>query len=376
MPTNVKRDYYEVLGISRTATEAEIKSSYRKMALQYHPDRNPNNPEAEEKFKEASEAYSVLCDAEKRAAYDRFGHAGVGTTNGGPGGFNPFSGDFSDVFGDIFSEMFGVGPSSGQRRSRAQRGGDLRADLTLEFEEAVFGKKTEIKFRRQEACETCHGSGITPGKTAVQCSTCGGRGQLRFQQGFFTVSRTCHHCSGAGQVISDPCRSCHGQGRVLRDHAKQINVPAGVEDGTRIRYQEEGEAGLNGGPPGDLYIVLHVKEHEFFDRQGNDLHCMVPISFPQAALGTELSIPTLEGEHMVKIPAGTQSGDEITVKGKGVPVLQGRGRGDLVLTVVVQTPTKLSKRQRELLEELASSTQVENKLKSRSLFSKVKEMFE
>jgi molecular chaperone DnaJ len=375
LPTNVKRDYYEVLGISRTASEMEIKSAYRKLALQYHPDRNPNNPDAEDKFKEASEAYSVLCDAEKRAAYDRFGHAGVGAA--GAGGFNPFaSGDFSDIFGDIFSDLFGMGPSTGQRRSRAQRGADLRADLTLEFQEAVFGRKSEIKFRRQERCDTCRGSGITPGKSATTCSACGGRGQLRYQQGFFTVSRTCHHCSGTGQVVSDPCRTCHGQGRMMREHTKEINVPAGVEDGTRIRYQEEGEAGLNGGPSGDLYVVLHVKEHEFFEREGTNLHCAIPISFPQAALGTELTIPTLEGEHKLKVPAGTQSGDELAIKGRGVPVLQGRGRGDLIVTMIVQTPTKLNKRQRELLEELAGTTHVENKPAARTLFSKVKEMFE
>ncbi len=371
----MKRDYYEVLGISRSASDTEIKSAYRKLALQYHPDRNPNNPDAEEKFKEASEAYSILCDADKRAAYDRFGHAGVGAA-AGAGGFNPFASDFSDIFGDIFGEMFGVGPSTGQRRTRAQRGADLRADLTLTFEEAVFGKKTEIRFRKYEQCETCHGSGITPGKTATTCSACQGRGQLRYQQGFFTVARTCHHCSGTGQVISDPCRACQGQGRTLRELTKEINVPAGVEDGTRIRYQDEGEAGINGGPAGDLYVVLSVKNHEFFGREGTNLHCMIPISFPQAALGAELSIPTLEGDHTLKVPAGTQSGDELRLRGKGVPVLQGRGRGDIVVTIVVHTPTKLTKRQKELLDELAGSIHVENRPKARGLFSKVKEMFE
>jgi molecular chaperone DnaJ len=375
LPTKVKRDYYEILGIRRTASDTEIKSAYRRLAMQYHPDRNPDNPDAEEKFKEASEAYSILCDADKRATYDRFGHAGVGAA-AGAGGFNPFASDFSDIFGDIFSEMFGVGPSTGQRRTRAQRGADLRADLTLEFEEAVFGKKTEIRFRRYEQCETCRGSGITPGKTATTCSACHGRGQLRYQQGFFTVARTCHHCSGTGQVIFDPCRACQGQGRTLREHTKEINVPAGVEDSTRIRYQDEGEAGINGGPAGDLYVVLNVKNHEFFEREGTNLHCVIPISFPQAALGAELPIPTLEGNHTLKVPAGTQSGDELRLKGKGVPVLQGRGRGDIVVTMVVHTPTRLTKRQKELLDELAGSIHVENRPKARGLFSKVKEMFE
>jgi molecular chaperone DnaJ len=363
-----------VLGVTRTASEQEIKSAYRKLAMQYHPDRNPGNPGAEEKFKEASEAYAVLADADKRAAYDRFGHAGVGAGSGGFG-FDPsIFQDFSDIFGDLFGfgEFFGGGA---RRRSRAQRGADLRHDLTLEFEEAVFGVKTQIKYRRQEACDACHGSGGAGGKPPVNCSTCAGRGQVRYQQGFFSVARTCPACQGAGTVISDPCLKCKGQGRVARERMQEVKVPAGVENGTRIRFSELGDAGVYGGPPGDLYIVLRVKEHPFFERSGNDLHCVVPISFSQAALGAELPVPMLDGQHVLKVPEGTQSGREFRMRGKGVPVLNGHGKGDLVITVTVQTPTRLSKRERELLQELGTFRAVENKPERPTLFSKVKDIF-
>jgi molecular chaperone DnaJ len=344
--------------------------------MQYHPDRNPGNPEAEDKFKEASEAYSVLMDSEKRARYDQYGHAGLGG-NGGFGGFDPSSfTDLSDVFGDLFSDFFGVnvGNSRGGR-SRAQKGGDARADLTLTFEEAAFGKKTEIKARRYETCEQCKGSGAAPGKGAVTCSTCGGRGQVRYQQSFFSVARTCPTCGGVGRMIADPCSKCKGEGRQAKERTIDVTVPPGVEDGTRMRYQEQGDAGLNGGPAGDLYVVLHVKPHAFFEREGKDLFCSVPLSFSQAALGTEINIPTLEGDYKLKIPEGTQSGTVLRVRNKGVPSIRGGGKGDLHVTIRVQTPTKLNKHQRELLAELAGTSVVENKPEPRSLFEKVKEIF-
>ncbi len=378
LASNGKRDYYEVLGVSRTATEQEIKSAYRKLALQYHPDRNPE-PGAEEKFKEATEAYSVLCDSAKRVQYDRFGHAGVGAGGFGGAGFDPtifqdFA-DLSDVFGSIFGfgDIFGGGQS--RRRSRAQRGADLREDLTLDFEEAVFGTSCNVTLQRHEACEQCNGSGMAPGKSPVTCRTCGGRGQIRYQQGFFSIARACSACGGTGSIISDPCDKCHGQGRAPRERTIEVKVPAGVEDGTRIRYAGQGEAGAQGGPPGDLYVVLHVNEHAFFERDGRNLHCVVPVSFPQAAMGTELQVSTLEGMHTLKIPEGTQSGTEFRLRGKGVPSLNGHGRGDLFVEIRVQTPSKLNKRQRELLQELGTITKVENKPERRTLFSKVKDIF-
>ncbi len=364
-----------MLGVSRSASEPEIKSAYRKLALQYHPDRNAD-PAAEERFKECTEAYSVLIDANKRAQYDRFGHAGVGA--GGFGGFDPSIfqdfGDLSDIFGSIFGfgDIFGT---QTRRRSRAQRGPDLREDMTLTFEEGVFGITTEVTVRRHEPCEACKGTGVAQGKSPQTCRTCGGRGQVRYQQGFFSIARTCSACNGTGQVITDPCSTCRGEGRQLRERTLEVKVPAGVEDGTRIRYAGQGEAGVQGGPPGDLYIVLHVKEHKFFEREGRDLHCVVPISFPQAALGADIEVPTLEGMHTLKIPDGTQSGTEFRLRGKGVPSLNGHGRGDLFVEVRVQTPAKLNKRQRELLQELGLLMPVENKPERRTLFSKVKDIF-
>ncbi|HVO79205.1 MAG TPA: molecular chaperone DnaJ [Terriglobales bacterium] len=374
MTTNGKRDYYEVLGVARGASEQEIKSAYRKLALQYHPDRNPNNPDAEEKFKECSEAYAVLADGEKRAAYDRYGHAGVSGV-GATAGFDPaIFQDFSDLFGDFFGfgEMFGGGS---RRRSRAQRGPDLREDITLDFEEAVFGTEAKVTVRRHEACEECRGSGAAAGKAPVTCRSCAGRGQVRYQQGFFSIARTCPTCQGTGSVITDPCPKCKGEGRVLRQRTIDAKVPAGVEDGTRIRFAGLGEAGTFGGPAGDLYVVLHVKEHSFFEREGNDLYCVVPISFTQAALGTEIIVPTLEGEHTLKIPEGTQSGTTLRIRNKGVPVLNGHGKGDLFVEVRVQTPSKLTKRQRELLQELDGITHVENKPQRRTLLGKMKDIF-
>jgi molecular chaperone DnaJ len=378
----MKRDYYEVLSVERTASEGEIKTAYRKLAMQYHPDRNPNNPSAEEKFKECSEAYAVLSDAEKRAAYDRFGHQAVS----GAGGGNPFAGgspfgagfqqgDLGDIFGDLFGEMFNMGGQRSGRASRAQRGRDLKFDMTLSFEEAVFGVEREIKIKRMEVCETCNGSGSEGAKQPETCQQCGGRGQIRTQQGFFSVARTCPVCSGTGQVIRNPCKTCHGDTRVQKEHTVAVKVPAGVESETRIRYSGEGDAGRFGGPGGDLYIVLTVKPHAFFERDGDDLHCVMPISFPQAALGTELEIETLEGVESLKVPEGTQSGREFRLRGKGVPHLNAHGKGDLVVEVRVETPSKLSKQQKELLRQLSETMTVSNEPQSRGLFDKVKEMF-
>ena len=365
----MKRDYYEVLSVSRTCTEQELKSAYRKLAMQYHPDRNPGDKSAEEKFKEASEAYSILSDAGKRAQYDRFGHAAVG---GGGVGFDASSfQDLSEIFGDLFGfgDAFGGGS---RRRSRAQRGSDLRADITITLKDAVFGKHIEIPVRKSETCDSCHGTGGANGKEPITCSACGGRGQLRYQQGFFSVARTCGTCGGTGQVVTDPCKTCRGQGRVLREHQMQVEIPPGVEDGTRIRYQGEGEAGVFGGPAGDLYVVLAIEEDSFYARDGNNLHCMVSISFPQAALGTEVTVPTFEGDYKLKIPAGAQSGQQIPIRNKGIPVLRGRGRGDLIVHVEVQIPRKLSARQRELLEELSAITEVDDKHDKRTFFERMK----
>jgi molecular chaperone DnaJ len=374
LTSNGKRDYYEVLGVARGANEQEIKSAYRKLALQFHPDRNPNNPDAEEKFKEASEAYAVLADGEKRALYDRFGHAGVGSAGGGAGFDATIFQDFGDIFGDFFGfgDIFGGGS---RRRSRTQRGADLREDVSLEFEEAVFGTETKVTVRRHETCEDCRGSGAAAGKAPVTCRSCGGRGQVRYQQGFFSIARTCPTCQGTGSVITDPCPKCKGEGRLLRQRTVDAKIPAGVEDGTRIRFTGLGEGGLHGGPPGDLYVVLHVKEHLFFEREGNNLHCVIPVSFTQAALGSEIRVPTLEGEYALKVPEGTQSGTTLRIRGKGVPVLNGHGKGDLFVEVRVQTPGKVNKRQRELLQELEGITQVENKPQRRTLLGKVKDIF-
>ena len=374
--TEVKADFYEVLGVSREASDQELKTSYRKLAMQFHPDRNPDNPEAEEKFKACSEAYQVLSDPEKRAAYDRYGHAAF--QGGAPGaGGNPFAGagfqgDLGDIFGDLFGEMFGGG---GRRGSRVQRGHDLRYDLTIEFEEAVFGIEKEISIRRMEACEDCRGTGAANGKAPTTCTQCGGRGQVRFQQGFFSVARTCSRCNGTGTIISDPCTGCRGEGLQPKKHSILVKVPAGVEQDTRIRYQGEGEAGRFGGPAGDLYVILNVKPHKFFERDGDDLHCVMPISFPQAALGTELEIETLEGAATIKIPEGTQSGRQFRLRSKGVPHLNDHGKGDLIVEIRVATPQKLNKHQKELLRQLGETMQVENVPTSRGLFEKVKDIF-
>ena len=373
----MKMDYYEILQVERTASDAELKAAYRKLAMQHHPDRNPNNPDAEEKFKACSEAYQVLSDPDKRAAYDRYGHAGVGAG----GGSNPFAGggpfaqgDLGDIFGDLFGEMFNMGSRTG-RASRAQRGRDLKFDLRLEFEEAVFGIEREITIRRAEACADCSGTGSEGGRQPETCQQCGGRGQIRTQQGFFSVARTCPVCSGTGSVVRHPCKTCRGDGRMQREHKILVKVPAGVENETRIRYGGEGDAGRWGGPSGDLYVVLEVRAHKFFERDGDDLHCVMPISFPQAALGTELEIETLHGPEMLKVPEGTQSGKEFRLRGKGVPHLNAHGRGDLIVEVRVQTPAKMTKQQKELMRQLSESLKVDNVPQSRGIFDKVKEIF-
>jgi molecular chaperone DnaJ len=368
----IKVDYYEVLGVSRGASDQELKAAYRKLAMQYHPDRNPGNAQAEDRFKQCSEAYQVLADPEKRAAYDRYGHAGV-SGGGFSGNGNPFA-DMPDL-GDIFGDLFGFNVGGGRKASRVQKGRDVRFDVTVEFDEAVFGKEMEVSIRRMEACPDCRGTGAADGRGASACQQCHGHGQVRYQQGFFSIARTCNVCGGTGSVISDPCRSCRGDGRIEREHTIHVNIPAGVEEGTRIRYQGEGDAGRFGGPSGDLYIVLSVKPHQFFERDGNDLHCVLPISYPQATLGAEVQIPTLEGETIVKIPEGTQSGKEFRLRGKGVPYLNERGRGDLVVQVAVQTPRKLTRIQKELLRQFGDTLTVENTPTSRHLFDKVKEMF-
>ncbi len=368
-----KADYYEVLGVSREASDQELKSAYRKLALQYHPDRNPGNHAAEEKFREASEAYQVLSDADKRAAYDRFGHAGV--SGGGPGGFGGFSGavDLGDIFGDLFGEMFNMG---GQQRSGRQvRGDDLRFDLAIDFEEAIFGTEKEIKIRRLEACETCKATGSVSGRGPSVCPQCHGRGQIRYQQGFFSVARTCSACAGRGSIISDPCQVCRGETRLTKEIKLTVKVPPGVEEGTRIRYTGEGDVGRGGAQSGDLYVVLSIRRHDFFEREGQNLHCVIPISFPQAALGAEIEIPGVDGAVMLKIPEGTQSGKELRIRGKGVPYLNEKGRGDLIVKVVVQIPKKLSRVQRELIAELGNSMTVENKPTSPGLLDKMKDLF-
>jgi molecular chaperone DnaJ len=370
-----KADYYEVLGVSRDASDQELKSAYRKQAMKFHPDRNPGDRGAEEKFKQASEAYQVLSDADKRAAYDRYGHAGVGSQGFG-GGAGPFAGgvDIGDIFGDLFGEMFSMG-GSGQRASRQQRGDDLRFDMAINFEDAFFGTETEVKLRRLEACGTCRGTGSTSGRGPIVCGTCQGRGQLRYQQGFFSVARTCAACSGTGTLISDPCTTCRGETRVTSEIKLKVKVPAGVEDGTRIRYGGEGDAGRGGGPKGDLYIVLSVRAHDFFERHGYDLHCVIPISFPQAAMGAEFEIPGIDGPVAIKVPEGTQSGREIRVRGRGVPFLNERGNGDLIVKVVVQIPKKLSRAQRELVAKLAETMSVDNKPTAPGLIEKMKDLF-
>jgi molecular chaperone DnaJ len=370
-----KRDYYEVLGISRTATEQEIKSAYRRLALQHHPDKNPNDTQAEDRFKEAAEAYSILSDGEQRKRYDRFGHSGVSSGAGAAWGAPGFSG-LEDILGDLFGfgDVFGTGGGrGGGRRTAAQRGADLRYDLEISLEDAANGLTAPLRIPKLETCSACEGAGAAPGTKAETCQTCAGAGQVRYQQGFFSVARTCGACRGAGRVIKTPCAECKGAGRVENERTMEVKIPAGVETGSRLRIQGEGEAGLHGGPAGDLYVVIHTSEHERFERQGSNLYSSMPITFGQAALGAEIEVPTLDGEQGLKVPAGTQTGTVFRVKGKGMPVLGGRGRGDLYVAVTVVTPTTLTREQRKLLEQLA---QVETKdLEDKGLVDKVRDIF-
>lgn len=372
-----KRDYYEVLEINRNASDGEIKSAYRKLAIKYHPDKNPGDKEAEEKFKEAAEAYSVLSDKNNRARYDRYGHQGVGTSaaSAGAGGF-PGGGGFPG-FEDILSDLFGFNDIFGNsRRSRqVQRGADLRYDLEVTLEDAAQGIKTKIQIPRLESCAGCQGLGSAPGTTPGTCPTCNGVGQVRYQQGFFSVSRTCSYCRGTGKVIKDPCKDCNGEGRIAKERTLEIKIPPGVDSGARLRVQGEGEAGVGGGPAGDLYVVISLKEHQVFERQDNNLYCTVPVSFSQAALGAEITVPTLEGEESLKIGEGTQTGKVFRLKGRGMPALGGRGRGDLFVAVNIVTPTNLVREQRKLLEELAKFEAKANTTTEKGILDKVKDMF-
>ncbi len=366
-----KRDYYEQLGVDRNAGEEEIKKAYRKLALKYHPDRNPGDKQAEEKFKEISEAYQVLTDSEKRVRYDQYGHAAFGDGGLGRGGFD-FTSGFEDIFGDIFGEFFGTGT---KRRHARSRGEDLRYNLEISFEEAAFGVEKKIKIPRQGLCESCHGSGSKPGSSPRSCPTCRGKGQVSFQQGFFQVSRTCNQCRGQGTIITDPCISCNGAGRVRKFHTLSVKIPPGVDSGSRLKLRGEGESGISGGSPGDLYVVIQVQPHPLFIRDGLDIICEVPISFVQAALGAEIDVPTLEGKVKVKIPVGTQSGKVFRLRSKGITDVQGYQRGDELVRAVIETPTHLTAHQKELLKEFATLGGEELHPLSKGFFDKVKQIF-
>ena len=369
-----KRDYYEVLSVDRRADAEQLKKAYRRLALQYHPDRNPDDPAAEEKFKEASEAYAVLSDPEKRAAYDRFGHAGVGA--GAPGGGFDFGGDFGnlgDVLNDLFGDFFGSRGGPGRsRRGRGRRGADLRYQLEIDLQHVVTGHEAKIQIPKMRPCETCRGSGARPGTGPSACEVCRGSGQMMFQQGFFRISRPCDACGGAGEVIRERCSDCRGQGRLEGQQTLQVKIPPGVETGSRLRLPGEGEAGISGGPPGDLYVDIAVRPHPFFERDGADLICQVPLPFAQAALGAEIEVPTLEGKETLRIPEGTQSGEVFTLRGKGVLGLSSRLRGDLHVQIFVEVPRRLTGSQRELLERFAEETGTDVSPESHSFLEKLR----
>lgn len=376
-------DYYEILGVSRSASDQEIKSAYRKLALKYHPDRNPGDHTAEERFKQAAEAYSVLADADKRARYDRFGHAGVAGASGA--GVDPtIFADFQDIFGGL-GDIFGFGDlfGGGRRRGGPQRGSDLRYDMEIPFEQSAKGAETTILIPRRERCDTCSGSGAAPGTDASACPQCRGTGQLRYQQGFFTVARTCGQCRGSGRVVTRPCESCRGEGTVEQQRKLVVKIPAGIATGQRLRLAGEGEAGTLGGPAGDLYVVIHVQEHEFFQRDGNDLHCEIPLNLTTLALGAEITVPIVDGTHSLKVPEGTQTGTTFKLRGYGLPDVGGRGKGDLLVTVRAVTPKKLNKEQKKLLEQLSASLPAQKfeprrrdeEAEDKGLFDKVKDIF-
>lgn len=373
-----KRDFYEILGVAKSASAEEIKKAYRRIAMKNHPDRNPDNKEAEDIFKEATEAYEVLSDKEKKAAYDQYGHAGVDPNSGfggGPGGAG--FGDFGDIFGDVFGDIFGQGGRGRGGRGGPRRGSDLRYDLDLDLEDAVRGKTIQIKVPTLVACKPCDGSGAKKGSTPATCSTCGGHGQVRMSQGFIAVQQTCPTCRGRGQVISDPCSTCHGQGRVHDTKTLSVKVPAGVDTGDRIRLAGEGEAGPEGGPAGDLYVQVRVREHALFRREGRDLYCEVPISIVDAALGGEIEVPTLDGRVKLKIPAETQTGRLFRLRGKGVTSVRGGGQGDLLCRVILETPVNLNAEQKELLGKLQESLEGgKHSPRKTSWFEGVKKFFD
>ena len=371
-----KRDYYEVLSVGKEAGDQEIKGAYRELAKRYHPDRNPDDPGAEEKFKEASEAYSVLSDVQKRAAYDRFGHAGVQGA-GGPASYNPEAfADFGDILGDFFGfgDLFG-NAGGGRKRTRAQRGEDVRYDLELSFEDAMFGMSAEIQVPRMERCERCKGGGSEPGSGPSNCPTCHGRGEVLYQQSFLSIRRTCGTCNGSGQIIRNPCSECKGHGYRQVQRKLKVNIPAGVDNGNRLRLAGEGQPGGNGGPAGDLYVFLKVKDHAFFERHENDLHCAIPLNVAQAALGCEIEVPTLGQPYKLKIPEGTQNGAQFKLRHLGVAILNSSARGDFYVHVTVKMPTRLTREQRKLLEQLRETLPVDNHPSEKGLFDKVKDYF-
>jgi molecular chaperone DnaJ len=370
-----KRDYYEVLGVNRDASDDDIKKAYRKLAMKHHPDRNPDSKDSEDKFKEAKEAYEILSDGQKKAAYDQYGHAGVDPSVGGGRGPQGFEG-FADAFGDIFGDIFGGGGARG--RSNVYRGADLRYNLEITLEEAARGADKTIRIPTMEECDTCHGSGAKPGTQPKTCPTCGGAGQVRIQQGFFSIQQTCPKCHGSGRIIPDPCTSCGGAGRVKKQKTLEVKIPAGIDDGMRLRHSGHGEPGVNGGPSGDLYVEIHIRAHPVFQREGDDLHCEMPVSFTTAALGGEIEIPTLEGMARIKIPAETQSGRVFRLRAKGIKNVRSHAHGDLMCHVVVETPVNLTERQRDLLREfddLSRENATRHNPKAQSWMDKVKEFF-